>query len=129
MDSPPDRDQLPPDLHAEIEAGFNSASALTGRLVKVWLRWLTRIVIVFAVTLGVYYVLEDCSLRFRIPRSHQPLTSMQVTRYLAIHKKNGKIEYASDQPETVVCANSVFPHFGFSPCWYVRRQSKERVDM
>ena len=77
----------------------------------------------------VYYVGEDLALRLHIPKSHEPLSSLEVTRYLAIHKKNGKIEYATDDPTTVVCVNGLLPHFGYTPCWYVRRESDKRVDM
>jgi hypothetical protein len=68
---------------------------------------------------------------FRIRMLHakpsDPLETLKALRLLAIPEKNGKTSYEIDQvnPEqTVTCVHSLFPHGGYSPCWYV----KPRID-
>ena len=58
--------------------------------------------------------------------------SVQVVRLLAIPLKSGKVDYELDatQPEaTVTCVRALFPHLGYQPCWYVRRQSQKPIPM
>jgi hypothetical protein len=71
-------------------------------------------------------------LRAAYPRLGNAFDSMQVVRLLAIPLKNGRVDYQLDalQPEaTVTCVRSLFPHLGYQPCWYVRRQSQKPIPM
>jgi hypothetical protein len=52
-----------------------------------------------------------------------------IQPYYAIHEKNGKTEYDFAQPENQVCVRSLFPHFGYNPCWYVKRHTDKRIDI
>jgi len=55
--------------------------------------------------------------------------AVAVTPLYVIHEKNGKVEYQFAQPENETCVRSLFPHFGFNPCWYVRRHTERRIEM
>ena len=71
-------------------------------------------------------------LRASYPRLGSPFDSVNIVRIYAIPLKSGKVEYQLDalQPDvTVTCVRSLFPHFGFSPCWYVRRNSQKPIPM
>jgi len=71
-------------------------------------------------------------LRASYPRLGNAFGSVQVVRLLAIPLKNGRTEYELDalQPEaTVTCVRALFPHLGYQPCWYVRRQSQKPIPM
>jgi hypothetical protein len=71
-------------------------------------------------------------LRASCPRLGNAFGSVQVVRLLAIPLKNGRTEYELDalQPEaTVTCVRALFPHLGYQPCWYVRRQSQKPIPM
>jgi len=60
------------------------------------------------------------------------LDSVQMERLYAIALKNGRTEYELDaqQPEvTVTCVRALFPHLGYSPCWYLRRNSQKPIPM
>jgi hypothetical protein len=58
-----------------------------------------------------------------------PLGSIQVQPYLAIHLKNKKTEFDFNVPEeTQNCVQSLAPHLGYPPCWYVKRKTIQRVD-
>jgi len=50
-----------------------------------------------------------------------------MTVYLATRLKSGKVEVFTDRPQTEVCAHALFPHFGYRPCWYVRRSGGVKV--
>jgi len=71
-------------------------------------------------------------LRAAYPRLGNAFGSVQVVRLLAIPLKNGRTEYELDalQPEvTATCVRALFPHLGYQPCWYVRRQSQKPIPM
>ena len=71
-------------------------------------------------------------LRIAFPSFGKGLDSVQMERLYAVPLKSGKLEYDFDpqQPElTVPCARSLFPHLGYKPCWYLRRQSDKPILM
>jgi hypothetical protein len=67
--------------------------------------------------------------RFKIPNGREPFSSVTIQPYYAIHQKNGKTEFDYAQPQTQVCVQSLFPHFGYDPCWYVKRHTDKRIDI
>ncbi len=44
-----------------------------------------------------------------------------------IQEKNGKTEYDYNPPGPVTCVNSLFPHLGYQPCWYLRRHPEQKI--
>jgi hypothetical protein len=77
----------------------------------------------------VTYAGDYLSLRYRIPGRRDQFATVTVQPYYAIHEKNGKTEYDYAPPENQVCVRSLFPHFGYSPCWYVKRHTDKRIDI
>ena len=75
------------------------------------------------------YVGDYLSVRYRIPNGRDPFSTVTIQPYYAIHEKNGRTEYDFAQPQTQVCVRSIFPHFGYSPCWYVNRHTDKRIDI
>ena len=75
------------------------------------------------------YTGDYVSLRYRIPKNREPLGSVQVRRYYAVMKKDGKPDFYFNPPETQTCVHALFPHFGYSPCWYLNRKKVERINM
>jgi hypothetical protein len=75
------------------------------------------------------YAGDYLSIRYRIPKSRDPFATVTVQPYYAIHQKNGKTEYDFAQPDSEVCVRALFPHFGYSPCWYVKRHTEKRIDI
>lgn len=55
------------------------------------------------------------------------LGAIEVRRYWEIPNKSGKFDYSFDPPVMQTCVHSLFPHLGYSPCWYVNRQRLQRV--
>src|SRR6266851_5753864 len=76
--------------------------------------------------------LRCCSLARGLPPMGTRFDSVQMERLYAIALKNGRTEYQLDarQPEvTVPCVRALFPHLGYSPCWYLRRNSQKPIPM
>ena len=92
-----------------------------------------RILISIIAVVAASYVGDYLFLRFRMhPKSADPFESLKTLRVLAIPEKNGKTEYEVDarNPEqTVTCVHSLFPHFSYSPCWYVKPRINQPIPM
>lgn len=55
--------------------------------------------------------------------------TVTVTRFYAVALKGNKIDFQPADSADVRCVNSLFPHFGDEPCWYLRRHTDVRIDM
>ena len=66
----------------------------------------------------VVYTGDALLLRYRLAHGGGRET---LTVYLATRLKSGKLEVFTDRPQTEVCGQALLPHFGYRPCWYVRR--------
>ncbi len=75
-----------------------------------------------------FYAGDYLVLRYRISNHGDALGSVLVKRTLAVRLKSNKIEYTALDPVNRVCANSIFPQLGYSPCWYLRRHPRETVN-
>ena len=60
---------------------------------------------------------------------HAALGIVKVERYYAIPQKDGKTEFVFTTPENQGCVQSLLPHWGYDPCWYVNRHRRKRIDM
>jgi len=69
------------------------------------------------------------SARYRIPGNRQTLGSVQVETLYAVRLKGGRIEYSAGGVETQTCVRSLFPHMGYTPCWYLSRHTKKRIEV
>jgi len=78
---------------------------------------------------GLVYAGDYLSARFRSPNRQEVFDSVAVTPLYVIHQKNGKVEYQFAPPQNEVCVRSLLPHFGYSPCWYVRRHTEKRIEI
>ena len=93
-----------------------------------------RAAVLVAALLAIVYAGDYALVRLRVanPKMGNAFDSVQVVRLLAIPLKNGRVDYELDatQPEaTVTCVRALFPHVGYQPCWYVRRQSQKPIPM
>ncbi len=93
-----------------------------------------RVLVAAFAALVLLYVGDFAWFRVRLihPKPTDPLESFTGPRVLAIPEKGGKTSYEIDQqhPEqTVTCAHSLFPHAGYSPCWYVKPRLNQPIPM
>jgi hypothetical protein len=102
--------------------------------VNPFIAYVKRALILIVVLAALVYGGDYASVRLRMafPKLGPALDSVQMERLYAIALKNGRTEYELDaqQPEvTVTCVRALFPHLGYSPCWYLRRNSQKPIPM
>ena len=90
---------------------------------------LLQTAIPIVILVGVLLYLGDfLSLRYRIP-NREPYGSVTVRELYAVKLKNKQTEYMFEPPAPQECVNSLFPHFGDKPCWYLKRNTKQQIDI
>ena len=52
-----------------------------------------------------------------------PLETTQERPLYAVPLKNGRDEFDFGDTEPQTCVHALFPHFGYNPCWYTKRQN------
>jgi hypothetical protein len=75
------------------------------------------------------YAVDYAVFRYRVAGGRQPFGQVTVTHYDAVQQKNGKTEFIFDPPQAQTCVNSLFPHAGYAPCWYLQRHTEQRTDI
>jgi len=65
----------------------------------------------------------------KLKLNHSQVSTVTVRRFYAIDKKANKVEYIFDSARDQSCVNSLFPHMGQVPCWYLRRHAEERIEI
>ncbi len=93
------------------------------------LTYLKRILAAAVLLFAVAYVGDYTLLRYRVANSRDPYGVVRVRRYYAVTMKNGKPEYYFDPPTDQTCVQSLFGHFGYTPCWYLRRHPTQQIKM
>jgi hypothetical protein len=93
-----------------------------------------RALIYLACGLIVAYICDFFYFRIRMfhPQPANPLETFIAPRLYAIGVKGGKVDYELDEqnPEQAwICAHSLFPQAGYSPCWYIKPKSRQPIPM
>ena len=60
------------------------------------------------------------------PGSAAALGTVMVHHEWDIPRKDGRVEFDMDPAEAESCIHSMFPHFGYTPCWYAVRHTTVR---
>jgi hypothetical protein len=69
------------------------------------------------------YVADDLWARFR----GRPVEQIKVGRiYLAVNQWN-QLEHSVGPSVMEMCVDALMPHFGDTPCWYLRRHTIQYV--
>jgi hypothetical protein len=58
-----------------------------------------------------------------------PLMTMTTQPIIEIPHKDGRDEIVLGDAQTQTCVRALFPHDGYSPCWYVARQNQSTITM
>lgn len=93
-----------------------------------------RILYALLMLLAIVYSYDYASVRLRMnaQKPGDPIDVLTYPHILAIPQKGNKVEYALDAQspmESESCVHSLFPHYGYTPCWYVLRRSKNFTQM
>ena len=73
------------------------------------------------------YAGDYASAKFRPPGNRETLGSVDVRVMWAIKLKNGRIDYQFGDVETQPCLHAIFPHLGYTPCWYLTRHKIHEI--
>jgi hypothetical protein len=90
---------------------------------------LKRIALMVAGLLTLVYAGDYASVRIPIPKGRAAYGTVTVRPYYDVGLKSGKSEFYFLDPQPQTCVNSLFPHMGFNPCWYVRKHAQQRISM
>ena len=92
-------------------------------------RLLQRTLVGLVLLVATIYAVDYALLRYKVARDQAPFATVTVRPYYAVPQKDHKTEFLFDDPRDETCVNSLFPHLGDSPCWYLKRNKEQRVDM
>lgn len=73
------------------------------------------------------YTADYAVLGYRILRKLSPYDTVTVRYYYQVAEKGNRTEFAFASAEPQNCVNSLFPHQGLEPCWYVRRHADRPI--
>jgi len=88
-----------------------------------------RIGLTMVVLLALVYAGDYTSLRIPIPKGRPAYGTVVVRPYYDVGLKSGKSDFYFLEPQRQTCVNSLFPHLGYKPCWYLRRHARPRIAM
>ena len=95
-------------------------------LLKIATRALILLISVFAVLYAGDYAVA----RYRVSRNQSAaLEIVKVQPMYVIPHKDSRAEYVFGDPQNQTCLHAIFPHFGNSPCWYVKKHTQPTVSM
>jgi hypothetical protein len=95
---------------------------------------LKRVLIATIVLLAAIYLFDYVSVRHRMAAQKQgdPFDVVTYPHILEIPQKGNRVEYALDAQSPMMseaCVHSIFPHYGYVPCWYVHRTTANPTPM
>ena len=93
------------------------------------MKFVQRIILIVVGLLALVYVGDYLALRIPIPKSRAAYSTVTVRPYYDVGLKSGKSDLYFLDPQKQTCVNSLFPHMGYSPCWYVRKHTHPRIVM
>jgi hypothetical protein len=91
--------------------------------------YLKRAIVSLVLACVVVYAADFGWIEYRVASGTDAFGSIQVERYYAVKEKDGKTEFMFDNPSKETCVNSIFPHWGHTPCWYLSRHTRKRVNL
>ena len=75
------------------------------------------------------YLADYAVLRFCVATNRNATATVTVRPVYAVPHKNRTTEFMLGDPQDQTCVNSLFPHMGESPCWYLRKHKEQQIDM
>jgi len=76
-----------------------------------------------AVLSAVAYGLDLASLTWGIPSQRPKFSEYRVDQLYTVPNRWKEIEWSRGEPVMERCVNSLFPHYGNNPCWYVSKHT------
>ena len=92
-------------------------------------RLLLKVLVALASASILTYAGDYVVLRYRVARNLSPYDGVTVNAYNAVPQKTGNMEYDSQSSQRETCVNALFPHMGYTPCWYLRRHTDKQIQL
>jgi hypothetical protein len=86
-----------------------------------------RIAITALAAFAILYATDYALFQYKMKTNNGADALGSVTSYYGAELKNGEMEIFTDQPQVETCAHSLFPHFGYRPCWYAARNNVKPI--
>jgi hypothetical protein len=74
-----------------------------------------------AAAAGLTYISDFLYLRLKMANKNSTEAFGSVQFFPATQLKNGKLDIYIESPQTETCVHTLFPHYGYNPCWYAKR--------
>lgn len=87
------------------------------------------VVIAAALTVIGAYLADYVLLRLRMahPAATNPIEVLNFQPTYAVARKDCQAEFDFGATEQRTCIDTLFPHLGYSPCWYVKRTVQKPI--
>jgi len=72
--------------------------------------------------IAVAYAVDYVSFSFHLPASRTLLSTIEIKVFYLMPRKDGRIEVSEGDPESQICAHTLFSHAGYTPCWRTRHE-------
>ena len=93
------------------------------------MKLIKRVALILAGLLALVYLGDYAAVRLPIPRGRNVFGTVTVRPYYAVTLKNGKSDFYFLDSQKRTCVNSLFPHMGYAPCWYLENHKRQRIQM
>jgi hypothetical protein len=103
------------------------AGALTGK--QIILRILRRLFVGVAILLALVYASDFVVLRIRMAANRNPTGTVTVRPVYEVPQKSHRTEYLLGDFQERTCVHALFPHLGYSPCWYLTNHKEQHISM
>ena len=116
-------DRLSPEARREIDRHLDRTADRTEVIAAALWRYAKRALWIVPLLIMVAFLADYATFR----AGGSSMGTVIMRRYYAVGLKNGKTELDFVDPENETCVNSIFPHMGYTPCWYLRRHNTKEV--
>jgi hypothetical protein len=93
------------------------------------MKLLRRIGLILLGIIAFIYAGDYLSVRIPIPKSRSPFATIAVRPTYDVGLKSGKSDFYILDAQQMTCVNSLFPHMGYPPCWYLRKHTHPDIKM
>lgn len=77
---------------------------------------------------AIFYGLDDLTVVIGVP-ARPRYSTFTINRFYRVNEKFNKFSLNPMPPIDERCVNSLFPHFGSNPCWYVSRHTMQSIEV
>jgi hypothetical protein len=85
-------------------------------------QWIKRAAILGLGGVAAVFAADYVSFSYHFPASRTLLSTIEVKVFYLIPRKDGRVEVSEAEPESQICAHTLFSHAGYAPCWRTKHE-------